>query len=60
MCGKLVNKYIALMQKPSLTEPLLGYRGLTSHRGRLQSPLHVGSELRAKIDILPLSLLETY
>ena len=60
MGGQIVNKYIALMKKSSQTELLLHNRGLTPHREQLKHPLHVGSGVRAKIDIVPLPLLEPY
>ena len=60
MGGQIVNKYIALMEKSSQTEPLQQNRGLTPHREQLKNPLHVSSGIRAKIDIVPLPLLEPY
>ena len=48
------------MEKSSQTEPLLQHLGLLPHRDRLQPPVHMASELRAKFDILPRPQLETY
>ena len=60
MHGKVVNNYIALMEVSCLTERSSHNQGIMSHRSCVQNHLHVSSGPRAKIDILPLPLLEPY